>query len=155
MYTNNYQITSQIIKVNEHVSIVNFLRPCDLTRICLHSDNLQVLPSLLTACSPLESLSSSDDEEVQRITNPSPPKVVLNYEDNNQEHPQETLPPVLRRAKFRQASASPAGSPKVMSPEPSPIASPRSTPRGSPVSSPRGVKKLIKRGKVSDKKYVD
>ena len=102
----------------------------------------------------MESLSSSDDEEVQRITNPSPPKVVLNYEDDNQEHPQESLPPVLRRAKFRQASVSPAGSPKVTSPEPSPVASPRSTPRGSPINSPRGVKKLIKRGKVSDKKML-
>ena len=37
----------------------------------------------------------------------------------------------------------------MTSPEPSPVISPRTTPRGSPVNSPRGVRKLIKRGKVS------
>ena len=99
------------------------------------------------ACSPLESLSSSDDEEVQRITTP---KVVLHIRDNEQEQSIDNLPPVLRRAKFRKAaSSSPAGSPKITSPEPSPIISPRTTPRGSPVNSPRGVRRFIKRGKVS------
>ena len=99
------------------------------------------------ACSPLESLSSSDDEEVQNIT---APKVILHIGDNDERQSPDNLPPVLRRAKFRKAaSSSPAGSPKVTSPEPSPVISPRTTPRGSPVNSPRGVRKLIKRGKVS------
>jgi hypothetical protein len=101
------------------------------------------------ACSPLESLSSSDDEEVQRIT---APKVILQVGDSDEQERQspENLPPVLRRAKFRKAaSSSPAGSPKITSPEPSPGVSPRTTPRGSPVNSPRGVRKFIKRGKVS------
>lgn len=94
----------------------------------------------------MESLSSSDDDEVQRIT---APKVVLNSEDNDDSTPQpQNLPPVLRRARFRKASTSPAGSPKITSPEASPLNSPRTTPRGSPVNSPRGVRKLIKRGKV-------
>ena len=106
----------------------------------------------LPACSPLESLSSSDDEEIQRVTNSSPPKVVLNSEEveNHHEAHVDSLPPVLRRARLKKASSSsPSISPKVASPEVSPFTSPRTTPRGSPVNSPRGVRKFIKRGKVS------
>ena len=113
---------------------------------------LYITSALPPACSPLESLSSSDDEEVQNITTP---KVVLHVGDNDQEQSPDNLPPVLRRAKFRKAaSSSPAGSPKVTSPEPSPVMSPRTTPRGSPVNSPRGVRRLIKRGKVSSSTLI-
>ena len=129
---------------------------CVCIHVCLcvcafaSSQDQVVFPSLPLsppACSPLESLSSSDDEELQRVTNSVPPKVVLNSGENEEEDAHKyNTPPVLRRAKFRKAATSPSGSPRVGSPETSP--SPRTTPRGSPVNSPRGVRKFIKRGKV-------